>query len=90
MKNLDGGFELKNFSHTYSLFKGNYCMESKIIEYGTILLHMYKVEQTEVISMLLFTFLLSNYKDVWSDRQDINIFLRHLHASFTDMMTSRV
>ena len=32
MKNLDRGFEVKNFS--YSLFKGNYCMESKVIEYG--------------------------------------------------------
>ena len=27
-----GGFELKNFSYTYKLFKGNYSMESKIIE----------------------------------------------------------
>ena len=42
-------------------------MESKIIEYGTILLHKYKVEQTEVISRSLFTFLLKNYKNVWSD-----------------------
>ena len=31
-------------------------MESKIIEYGIILLHKYKVEQTEVISRFLFTF----------------------------------
>ena len=31
-------------------------MECKIIEYGIILLHKYKVEQTEVISRLLFTF----------------------------------
>ena len=35
-------------------------MESKIIEYGIILLHKYKVEQTEVISGLLFTFFLKN------------------------------
>ena len=28
-------------------------MESKIIEYGIILLHKYKVEQTEVISKLI-------------------------------------
>ena len=35
---------------------GNYCMESKIIEYGIILLHEYEVEQTEVISRLIFTF----------------------------------
>ena len=31
-------------------------MESKVIEYGIILLHGYKVEQTEVISRLLFFF----------------------------------
>ena len=31
-------------------------MDSKIIEYGIILLHIDKVEQTEVISTLLFTF----------------------------------
>ena len=43
-------------------------MESKIIEYGIIVLHKYKVEQTEVISRLLFTFLRTNYKNVWSDR----------------------
>ena len=35
---------------------------------GIILLHKYKVEQTEVISRLLFTFLLTNYKNVWSAR----------------------
>ena len=43
-------------------------MERKIIEYEIILLHEYKVEQTEVISRLLFTFFLTNYKNVWSDR----------------------
>ena len=43
-------------------------MESKIIEYGIILLHKYKVGQTEVISRLLFTFLLTNYKSIWPDR----------------------
>ena len=43
-------------------------MEGKIIEYGIILLHKYKVEQTEGISTLLFTFLLTNYKNIWSDR----------------------
>ena len=43
-------------------------MEGKIIEYGIILLHKYKVEQTEVMSRLLFTFLLTNYKNVWLDR----------------------
>ena len=37
MKNLDGGFKVKNFSYTYSLFKGKHCMKSKIVEYGMIL-----------------------------------------------------
>ena len=39
-------------------------MGSKIIEYGIILLPICKVGQTEVISRLLFTFLLTNYKSV--------------------------
>ena len=39
-------------------------MESKIIEFGIILLHKYREQQTEVI----LTFLLTNYKNVWSDR----------------------
>ena len=56
IRNLDAGFRVKNFSYTYSLFKGNHSMESKIIEYRIILLYKYKVEQTEVISRLLFTF----------------------------------
>ena len=43
-------------------------MESKIIEFGMILLHKYKVEQRGLIFRLLFTFLLANYKNVWSDR----------------------
>ena len=43
-------------------------MESKIIEYGIILLHKFKAEQTELISRVLFTFLLTNFKNVWSDR----------------------
>ena len=34
-------------------------MEIKIIEYEMILLHKYQVRQTEVISRLLFTFLLT-------------------------------
>ena len=55
-----GSFEVKSYSYTYSLFKGNHSMESKIIEYGIILLRKYKVEQTEVISRLLFSFLLTN------------------------------
>ena len=37
-------------------------------EYRIILLHKYKVEQAEVISRLLLTFLLTNYKNIWSDR----------------------
>ena len=37
-------------------------------EYGIILLHKCKVEQTEVISRLFITFLLTNYKNIWSDR----------------------
>ena len=61
MKNLDGGFEVKNFSYTCSLFKGDHSMENKIIKYGIILLHKYEVEQTEVISRLLFIFFLKKY-----------------------------
>ena len=84
IRNLDAGFRVKNFSYTYSLFKGNHSMESKIIEYRIILLHKYKVEQTEVISRLLFTFLLTNYKNVWSDTgENIYIFLIHFDTSFT-------
>ena len=41
-------------------------MDSKMIEFGIILLHKYKVEQTEYIFRLLFPFLLTNY--VWLDR----------------------
>ena len=63
-----GRYEVKHFSYTYSFFKGNHSLEIKITEYGIILLHKYKVEQTEVISRLLFTFLLTNYKNFWSDR----------------------
>ena len=59
-----GDFEVKNFNYNYSLFKGNHSMESKITEYGIILLHKYKVELTEAISRLLFMFLLTNYKNV--------------------------
>ena len=43
-------------------------MKIKIIEYGIILLYNYKAEKTEVISRLLFTFLLTNYKNIWSDK----------------------
>ena len=43
-------------------------MESKIIEYGIILLYKYKFEQEEVIFRLSLTFLLPNYKNIRSDR----------------------
>ena len=56
MKNIGGGFEVRNFCYTYSLFKGDGSMESNITEYGITLLHKYKEEKTEVISRLLFTF----------------------------------
>ena len=56
-KSQTGGFEEKNFSYTYRLLKENHSMESKIIEYGIILSHKYKVAQTEVTSRFLFTFL---------------------------------
>ena len=59
---------MKNFSYTYSLFKGNHSMERKIIEHEIILLDKYKDDQTEDISRLLFTFLLTNYNNSWSDR----------------------
>ena len=49
-------------------------MESKIIEYGIILLRKSKVEQTEVISRLTFTFLLTNYNNLWSDLHFPNTF----------------
>ena len=45
----------------------NTSMESKMTEFGLILLHKYKVEKTELI-FRLFTFLLTNYKNIWSDR----------------------
>ena len=59
-----GGIEVKKLSYTYILFKANNFMESKIIQYGIILLHKYKVEQTELISRFLFTFLLTNFKKI--------------------------
>ena len=45
MKNIDWGFEVRNLSYTYSFFKGNHSMKSKITEYRIILLHQYKVEK---------------------------------------------
>ena len=50
-----GVIEVKKFSYTYILFKANNFMESKIMQYGIILLHKYKVEQTELIPRFLFT-----------------------------------
>ena len=61
-----GRFEVKKISYTYILLKGNHFMESKIIEYGIILLHKYKVEQTELIYRFLFSFLLTNFKNISS------------------------
>ena len=58
------GIEVKKLSYTYILFKANNFMESKIIQYGIILLHKFKVEQTELISRFLFTFLLTNFKKI--------------------------
>ena len=57
------GFEEKTFSYTYSLFKGKHCMESKIIEYGIILLHEYNVKQIEVIYRLLFTVVTDKFQE---------------------------
>ena len=34
MKNLDGSFEVENFSYFYSLFTAKHCKDSKIIEYA--------------------------------------------------------
>ena len=36
MKNLTGGFEVKNFRYIYSLFTGKHFMESEAIEYGYV------------------------------------------------------
>ena len=55
-------------------------MESKIIIYGIILLHKYKVEQTVVISRLLFAFV--TYK-LQENLVRIFIFLIHFHTSLT-------
>ena len=51
-------------------------MESKIIEYGIILLHKYKIEQTEVISILLFIFFYSQMTGTF-------VRIEHLHFSNT-------
>ena len=77
-----GGFEVKNFSYSYSLFKGNHSMESKIIEYGIILLHKYKVEKIEVISRLFIHFFTHKLQEHFV-KENINIFLKHFYTSFT-------
>ena len=65
---------MKNLDYTYNLFKRNHSMGSKIIEHGIILLHKYKLEQTEVISRFLFTLFLTNYKIFWSDSRAVESF----------------
>ena len=52
MKNLDGG----SGSEKLQWYFRKHSMENKITEYGIFLSHKYKVEQTEVISRLFFTF----------------------------------
>ena len=54
-----GGFDVKKCSCTDSFFKENYGMENTTIEHEIVVLHKCKVEQIEVISELLFTFLLT-------------------------------
>lgn len=56
MKNIDGGFDVKNFCYTYGLFRSKHSMESKLTEHGIILLHKNKVEQTKVISRFSYFF----------------------------------
>ena len=60
-------------------------MESKIIEYGIMLLHKSKVEQTEVISRLIFTFC----SQITTTFGQIYIFLKHFHSSLS-VAVSRV
>ena len=55
-------------------------MENKIFEYGIILLHKYKVEQTKVISRLLFTFLLTRTFDQIEHLHFPNTFSYFLHS----------
>ena len=76
------GLEVKNCGYTYSSFKGNFFMESKITEYRMILLHKYKVEQAEVISRLLFTFLHTNYR-TFGQMENLHFSSTNFHASFT-------
>ena len=58
-------------------------MESKIIEYGIILLHKYKVEQTEVISRFFFTTrTLINYKNIFG--QIVNLQFPNTFSYFFD------
>ena len=75
-KNLKSWLEVKNFSYIRILFKENLSMESKIIEYWTMLLHKYKVEQAEVMSRLLSWLFLS-----WITRTFGQI--EHIHFPYT-------
>ena len=86
VRNQTGGFEVKNFSCTYSLFKVNHSMKSKIIECGIILLHKYKLEHTEVISRLLSSLFYHKLQELLV-RQNMYIFLIHFHTSFTVMIS---
>ena len=57
-------------------------MESKIIEYGIILLHKYKIEQTEVISRLL------QYSLFYSQITRTFGQIEHLHHEFRKYSSS--
>ena len=82
VRNQTGGFEVKNFSCTYSLFKVNRSMKSKIIKYGIILLHKYEVEQAGVISRLPSSLFYHKLRERLV-RQNIYIYLIHFHTSST-------
>ena len=57
-------------------------MESKIIEYGIILLYKYEVEKIEVISRLFIYFFTHKLQEHFV-KENINIFLKHFYTSFT-------
>ena len=80
VRNQTGGFEVKNFSCTYSLFKVNRSMKSKIIKYGIILLHKYKVEQAGVITRLPSSLFYHKLQERLV-RQNIYIYLIHFTSS---------
>ena len=81
---------MKNLSYTYNWLKGNRSMESKIIEYGIILLHKYKVEQAEVISRLLqYSLFYSQITRAFGQTEHLHFpnisMLTHFHTSFTSL-----